>query len=62
MSRSKKDAKGGHAWKGYNKENKVVLDFFRRKRRQEGKNFVRDYENEAKEPKPPKSSGGWFTW
>lgn len=62
MSRSKKDKKGGHPWPGYNRENSVVKAFFRRKRRQEGKNFVRDYEIESKEPKAHKSSGGWFTW
>lgn len=62
MSRSRKDAKGGHAWPGYNKENAVVRAFFRRKRRHEGKRFVRDYEDERREPKPEKSSGGWWTW
>lgn len=58
MSRSKHRPK----FKGYNKENSVVKAFFRRKRRQEGKRFVKDYDNEHKEPKPQKSSGGWYTW
>lgn len=62
MSRSKKDKKGGHKDFNYGKENAVVRAIFRRKRRQEGKRFVKDHENERKEPKPQKSSGGWFTW
>lgn len=62
MSRSKRDKRGGHRFVRYNKEDPWVKALFRRKRRQEGKRFVEDYENEGKEPNPPKSTGGWISW
>lgn len=58
MSRSRYRPK----FAGYNKENWVVQQLTRRKRRRAAKRFVRDYENEHKEPGPERSTGGWFTW
>jgi hypothetical protein len=43
MSKSRRDAKGGHAWAGYGKENKIVKDSTKRERRREADHMVRDY-------------------
>lgn len=55
MSRSNKDKKGGHPWKGYNKECSKVKKYWRKKRRLEGKRLMED-------DNPDKSTGGWITW
>ena len=62
MSRSRKDKKGGHPWPGYNKENWVIKQLTRRKRRRANKRYAQDPENESLEPNPEKSTGGWLTW